>query len=132
MTYEIFKETLMTELRGYFPPDTAISICAIPRNNQRSVDGLTILESGYNIAPTIYIQEYYKKLQEGSSLSAIFTKILEAYYQYRPMENIDTSFFQDFAHVRKRIVFKLIHYERNKALLETIPHIPFLDLAMVF
>ncbi len=132
MTYELFKETLVTELKGYFPPDTDISIYSVPRNNQTSVDGLTILESGYNIAPTIYIQEYYRKLKKGSSLSSIFAQILEAYYQYRPMENIDASFFQDFAHIKKRIVCKLIHYERNKALLREIPFIPFLDLAVVF
>lgn len=132
MTYNFFKETLVAELKGYFPPDTTISIYTIPRNNRVSVDGLTILESGYNIAPTIYIQEYYKKLQKGRSFSEVFSLILEAYYQYRPTENIDTSFFQDFTHVKKRIVYKLIHYERNKALLEKIPYIPFLDLAMVF
>lgn len=132
MTYNFFKETLVTELKGYFPPDTVISIYTIPRNNRVSVDGLTILESGYNIAPTIYIQEYYQKLRKGNTFPEIFAQILEAYYQYRPMENIDTSFFQDFSHVKKRIVFKLIHHERNKALLETIPYVPFLDLAMVF
>lgn len=132
MTYDFFKETLVTELKGYFPPDTAISIYTIPRNNRVSVDGLTILESGCNIAPTIYIRDYYRKLRKGNTFSEIFAQILEAYYQYRPTENIDTSFFQDFSHVKKRIVFKLIHYERNKTLLETIPYVPFLDLAMVF
>ena len=75
MTYTAFKEHLITELSGYFPPDTSISIQSIPRNNNISVDGLTILESGYNIAPTIYIREYYHQLQQGLSFSFIYQKI---------------------------------------------------------
>lgn len=34
--------------------------------------------------------------------------------------------------VRPTVVYKLIHYEKNKELLKEIPHLPFLDLAVVF
>lgn len=132
MTYEIFKDTLYSELSAYFPPDTTISYHSVPKNNHVILDALTILESGFNIAPTIYIQQYYEKLKEGTSFSDVFKQILDTYHQYRPMENIDTSFFSDFEHVKSNIVYKLIHYEQNKELLSNIPHIPFLDLAIVF
>ena len=41
-------------------------------------------------------------------------------------------YFLNFEDVKSRIVFKLINTERNKALLEDIPHIEFLDLSIVF
>lgn len=132
MTYETFKETLLAELSGHFPPDTTIKIHSIPRNNCVSVDGLTILESGFYIAPTIYIQEYYTQLQKGTPFLTVFKKILDVYYQYRPMENIDPDFFKDFNNLKHRIVYKLVHYEENREMLKQIPHIPFLDLAIVF
>lgn len=132
MTYQSFQATLLAELQGYFPPDTSITIQSIPRNNHIQVDGLTILESGFNITPTIYIQEYYEKLDQGQSFEAVFGQILDTYHTYRPMENIDPSFFSDFSNIQSHIVFKLIHYQRNLALLEQIPYIPFLDLAIVF
>ncbi len=132
MTYEAFKETLLAELSGHFPPDTSIHIHSIPRNNQVAVDGLTILESGFNIAPTIYIQEYYDKLQDGASFLDVFRQLLDTYYEYRPLENINPTLFQDFQNMKDHIVYRLIHYDRNQPLLETIPHLPFLDLAIVF
>lgn len=132
MTYEIFKETLIAELKGHFPPDTCITVHPIPRNNHLSTDGLTILEAGFHIAPTIYIREYYARLQKDSDFSAVLKDILNTYYRCRPTENINPSFFQEFSNVRQRIVYKLIHYEKNRELLTRIPHIPFLDLAIVF
>lgn len=132
MTYEAFKDTLLAELSGHFPPDTSISIHSIPRNNCVSVDGLTILESGFNIAPTIYIHEYYQQLKKGTPFSEIYKKIIDDYYRYRPTDNIDPCLFQDFQNIRHQIVFKLIHFERNRDLLKETPHIPFLDLAIVF
>lgn len=45
---------------------------------------------------------------------------------------MDTSFFTCYENVRSRIVYKLIHYERNRELLKEVPHFPYLDLAIVF
>lgn len=132
MTYETFKAKLLAELTGHFPPDTSITIHPIPRNNHIETDGLTILESGFNITPTIYIQEYYEKLAQGLSFPEIFQQILAVYYKYRPVENIDASFFSDFSFVQTHVVYRLVHYERNRELLNQIPHIPFLDLAIIF
>ena len=132
MTYTAFKENLLNELTGHFPPDTSIHIHSIPRNNCVTEDGLTILESGYNIAPTIYIQEYYQQLENGISFLTVYKQILDTYYQYRPVDNIDTALFCDFNNIQHHIVYKLVHYERNKELLQQLPHIRFLDLAIVF
>lgn len=132
MTYELFKETLITELQGHFPPDTTITVHSFVRNNHVCVDGLTILESGFNIAPTIYIEDYYSSFKKGITFSTILKQILESYYQCRPTENINSSFFSDFENIKQHIVYKLVHYDRNQELLSQIPHIPFLDLAIVF
>lgn len=132
MTYQQFKANLLAELGGHFPPDTAITVHTIPRNNQSFAEGLTILESGFNISPTIYIGEYYEDLKKGLAFSDVFSNILDAYYNYRPHENIDPAFFKDFHNICHRVAFKLVHYERNRELLKEIPHIPFLDLAVVF
>lgn len=132
MTYKTFKAKLLAELTGHFPPDTSITIHPIPRNNCHEMDGLTILESGFNITPTIYIQEYYEKLARGLTFPEIFQQILSVYQEYRPVENIDASFFSDFSFVQTHVVYRLVHYQRNRELLEQVPHIPYLDLAVIF
>lgn len=37
-----------------------------------------------------------------------------------------------YENVREKIVFKLVNTERNSELLEDVPHIPFMDLSIVF
>jgi hypothetical protein len=41
-------------------------------------------------------------------------------------------YFLDFDKVKERIVYKLVNTEKNKVLLEDIPHVDFLDLSIVF
>lgn len=40
--------------------------------------------------------------------------------------------FSDFADLKNRVVYKLVNHEKNKELLESVPHLDYLDLAMVF
>lgn len=50
----------------------------------------------------------------------------------RKKENVDMKYFLEYVNVKNNIVYKLIHTERNRELLEDIPYIEFLDLSIVF
>ena len=130
MTYDFFKQQLMDSLREFFPADTQIVIRPFPHNNQLILDGLTILEPGSNISPTIYLNFYFEKYQKGMNLSTIEQQILQYYHRHCPINHIDTSFFTDYNRVRSRIVYRLVHYEKNRELLKEIPHFPY--LAVIF
>lgn len=132
MTYESFKQKLITDLQAHFPADASIAIQQFHHNNHILLDGLTILEPGSNISPTIYLNQYYADCQEGTPYSAIQERILRYYYSHSAIQKIDTSFFTCFDHVRSRIVYKLVHLEKNKELLKKVPYFPYLDLAIVF
>lgn len=132
MTYEQFKQRLADNLSALFPAGTHISIRQFSHNNHILLDGLTILEPGSNVSPTIYLNSYFDKYQNGTSFSALQNQILSYYYEHCSLRNIDTSFFTCYDKIRSRIVYKLIHYERNRELLKEVPHIPYLDLAIVF
>ena len=132
MTYESFKQHLADNLKEFFPVGTQISIRAFPHNNQLTLDGLTILEPHKNISPTIYLNYYFQQYQSGSSFLAIQQQILRYYHHHCPIDSIDTSFFTCFDQVRPRVAYKLIHFEKNRELLNEIPHFPYLNLAIVF
>lgn len=132
MTYDLFKQQLVTSLREFFPTDTQIVIRPFFHNNQLILDGLTILEPGNNISPTIYLNYYFEKYQNGTDFSSIQQHILQYYHHHCPVAQIDTSFFTNFDHVYSRIAYKLVHYEKNRELLKEIPHFPYLDLAIIF
>ncbi len=132
MTYEAFKQRLLKSLQEFFPHGTHISIRQFPHNNHIILDGLTILEPGSNVSPTIYLNHYYGHYQKGSTFASLQSKILQYYFDHSSVRTVDTSFFSHFDNIRARIAYKLIHYGKNKELLAEIPHLPFLDLAIIF
>ncbi len=132
MSYESFKQRLASELRAGFPEGAQIEFRSFPRNNNVALDGLTIMEPGCNVSPTIYLNHYFKSYQEGEDIPSIAGHILRYYRDHAAAGSIDTSFFTDFRKMRPRIIFKLVHYGRNEELLRSVPHFQYLDLAIVF
>lgn len=132
MTYQHFKSYIQEHMSQSFPEGTSINIQSIQKNNEVLLDGLTIMESDCNVAPTIYLNDFYSDYCNGTSLEDIISHILQLYQNAKPDAPIDVSFFTHFDQVKDRIMFKLIHYEKNQSLLNEIPHFPYLDLAIVF
>ncbi|MCD8231363.1 MAG: DUF5688 family protein [Clostridiales bacterium] len=132
MTYEAFKEAVLNRLSDDIPNPKQIMIQSVCKNNGKYLDGLIILENKVNIAPTIYLNYYYDYYLTENDFLAAYGRILENYRTNKTNEHIDVRFFTDFDKTESRIVLKLIHYDRNRRLLQDIPHIPFLDLAIVF
>ena len=132
MTYQEFKENVTTVIQNRLGSNVKVTIQEIIKNNDTHYDGLTILSNQLNISPTIYLNFYFKQYLKGRSLEEICHDILSVYEENKPSGNIDISFFTNYEQVKKRIVFKLINYEQNKNLLQKIPHIKILDLAIIF
>ena len=132
MTYQEFKQTISNNISTRLGSDYRVSLQDIMKNNDTHLDGLTILSPGSNISPTIYLNYYYDRYLSGKSLSSILEDIMHSYYKNMPKQNIDISFFTDFSRVKERIIFKLVNYDRNKELLGKVPHVRYLDLAIIF
>lgn len=132
MTYETFKHVIVDRLHRDIPDPKTISLQKVYKNNGVQLDGLLIMENGCNISPTIYLNYCYAQYEAGKTFQDVYQYILELYRENKPKESIDAGFFTDFDHIRERIVYKLIHYEKNLELLADIPFVRFLDLAIVF
>lgn len=132
MTYQTFKQQIRQSLQDAFGSDVSIILQDILKNNNTHLDGLTVLTPGCNISPTIYLNDYFHAYENGRPISDICTEIRDIYQQNKPAHSVDISFFTCYEKVQSRIIFKLINYERNKALLTDVPHFRFLDLAIVF
>ena len=133
MEYQSFLREIKEYFCNYFPPDSQVRIQQIVKNNNLVLDALTILEQGKNVAPTIYLNPFYEAFaQEKITFSEVCDSILDLHFTNRPIENIRPDFFTDFRSVQSRIIFKLINYKANAQLLSSIPHIPYLDLAICF
>lgn len=132
MTYQEFKENILHTISAELGTGYRICIQDIIKNNDTHLDGLTILSENSNISPTIYLNYYYEQFLSNHSFSSVVKDILDSYQKNAPKENINICFFTDFDNVKNRIIFKLVNYERNSELLTKVPHIKYLDLALVF
>lgn len=108
-----------------------VMVQKINKNNGLVLDGLTILSEEVNVSPTIYLNGYYEEYLASGAV-AVAERIIELYEDNKPKESVDVSFFMDIEKVGSKIKMKLINYEKNKELLEHVPYVRFLDLAIVF
>ncbi|MBP5265636.1 MAG: hypothetical protein J6Z06_02295 [Lachnospiraceae bacterium] len=133
MTYEQFLKEVPTHLQGRFPADTQIRIRTVLKNNDRKLDGVVICEPGNTISPTIYLNGFFRRVEEGeASFTDVMDDLVMLYENNRPAKDLDVDFFSDYHRVRPRIIYKVVSKVRNKELLEDVPHLDYLDLAVVF
>ena len=102
-----------------------------------SLDGLTIRKQGENIAPTIYLNQYFNQFNDGRAMDDIVQDIIRVYENNQPkniMNVFKTEDFYDFDKMKEKIVLKVINTERNLDLLEQVPHLDMegLGLSVVF
>lgn len=132
MNYQEFQSNIKQALMLKLGDHVTISLQDITKNNNTHLCGLNITEKGLNISPTIYLNSYYEQYLAGKPLEEIYVDILTVYQENRPTQNIDISFFTNYDKVKEKVIFKLINYQKNQELLETVPHYRYLDLAIVF
>ncbi len=132
MDYEEFKANIQKRVAQLLAPDTSVQLHTICKNNGLKLDGLIISNQTSNIAPTIFLNQYYERQDLFPNFEAICKDIVLTYKQTCSTERIEADFFTDYTKIRSRIAYRIIHYEKNKELLKTVPYIRYLDLAIVF
>lgn len=127
---EQVKALLIEEITKQLGSGYRVKIDKVLKTNIK-LDGLVILPDGANITPSIYLEPYYKELEEGVPMSIVVGEIID-YYNANTKLNVDMSNFVNFEKIKPWLYVKLINKHMNKELLENIPHRDFLDdLAIV-
>ena len=130
--YDEFEEKIVDCVRARLDQEVCIEITEVTKNNGVVLKGLSLKESDSSISPTIYLERYYAGYRDGRSMEEIADEIVDVYHRGNLGAFFDVADFLDFEKAKKRIVYKLVNYEKNKVLLKQIPHKPFLDMAVVY
>ncbi len=112
-----------------------ISIHRVGKNNGVYYTGLQITENAVNISPVIYIDRYYELYEKGGeTIESTAAFVMDTYNRERSggIMQADIRKFLSYDSVRENVVYKLINTEKNRELLEDIPHMEFMDLSIVF
>lgn len=131
MDYNTFKTEVRNRVRLAADPDCEVELRSIRKLNGVTLDGITVMEKGAKIAPTIYLDHYYDMYQGGCSLDLIAGFILRENRARRVRELPADVDLEDFGFVRPRLGLRLINTDMNRELLFGVPHFGVLDLAAV-
>lgn len=132
MNLEEFLADIQNRIVKLTGPDSTVNLQEVRKNNNVILHGITILNKGQNISPTVYLDDFYAAYLRGMSLDKIADKVLAIYLDGMPDKEINMLFFRDFEQVKGRISYRLINRAQNEELLKDIPHVDFLDLAICF
>ena len=128
--FDKFTNELINKLESQLDGVT-VSVQDVTKNNGLKLCGLQI-RNECNVAPVIYINDFYEQYKVGKSLDRICEDIKVSYFKHQPVHDFDVLKVSSFNNVKSEIVYELINYEKNEELLQNVPYIPFLDLAIVF
>lgn len=132
MEYSIFKELILEALKERFGEECQIEYKEVLKNNGVKLDGVIVRQNNCVVSPTVYVNDYYEDFSDGENINDI-ADIIERLIKDNTIEDeFDADELILFDNVKDRIVFKLINFERNKELLDTVPYKKYLDLAIVY
>lgn len=136
MTKTKFYESIAESVSEVLGSGVIVDLQEVTKVNL-TLDGLTIRKQGENIAPTIYLNQYFNQFNDGRAMDDIVRDIIRVYENNQPeniMDVFKTEDFYDFDKMKEKIVLKVINTERNLDLLEQVPHLDMegLGLSVVF
>lgn len=136
MEYNQFLLKIQLEVQKQLGNGFHVRVQRVVKNNDTLLDGLIIRKEQEQLAPTIYLNPYFEdfKRQPDMGVQEIISRILCVYKQSEAVsfKNGKLEELDEFRHLRKSVVYKLINRESNQELLKEVPYVEFLDLAIVF
>lgn len=126
MNKETMQQLIIKALQKELGDTYSIFIHEVLKTNL-VLDGLSILKQGENVSPSIYLNSFYKDLENGIPLTVVINNILNIYKQCSFPGHLDVSKILDFNNVKNNLFVKLINKHLNEKLLENVPHTYFLD-----
>jgi len=132
MLYEKFLDLLEEAVCRRLKRQEKVRRVQILKNNGVKLDGFSYQAEGHQERPTVYVNDYYHNdmsIEELEQLSELIVSI-----QRESMLHLENNFSQvlDYSKMKAQIFYKLISRKKNEELLERVPWLPWLDLALVF
>lgn len=132
MNYEQFICAMLECTKGKLSEAETVEKQEIMKNNGVISVGLSIRRAGKNIAPIIYLEEFYKKYLLGASVETLSEFLIQKSRSTSDVSICNYDEILDFSKIKKQVVYKIINAKMNETLLRTVPNLPVLDFAIVF
>lgn len=131
LSYKQFQTELQRILYQLLPKGIILEIHPVLKNNSLHLDSLIIHQMGHHLSPNFYLQEYYQQYLSGKTIEEL-SEAMVLCWKTTLKQIGNSQLDMSLEHCQERIVYRLINAGKNQELLEEVPYIPFLDLAIVF
>ena len=134
MEYKDFLEEVKNNIKDYLPDsfkDATVDIQKVKKNNGVELNGLTVRKTGQKISPVLYLDQYYRNLQQGlTNIQDICKNVAEGIIQNQ--RSFDVNDILDPEKIKDRVTFSVIGAKNNISMLQDMPHRIKDDMAMVY
>ena len=134
MTKQDFMEQLIEELYRYFSPEQyQLEGSVLLKNNDTKRYAILLKKIEGTVSPTIYLDNFYSEFEHGrTTISETASHIYEQMHDFEDKIEAYQEFSAELSDCSNKITYWLVSKERNKQFLESVPHLPFLNMAVVF
>ena len=132
MTYAQFLDTLEQEICLLAEEEEHIQRVRVLKNNGVKLDGFSCCIRGRKEQPTVYVNHYYYAGICENEIRKLAQQILKVQRESLLEKGNDLLQVLEYGRMKGRIYYRLISREKNEELLRDVPHLFWLDLAIVF
>ena len=134
MTKQNFMEQLIEELYRYFSPEQyQLEGSVLLKNNDTKRYAILLKKIEGTVSPTIYLDNFYSEFEHGrATIPETASHIYEQMHDFEDKIEAYQEFSAELSYCSNKITYRLVSKERNKQFLESVPHLPFLNMAVVF
>lgn len=135
MKFEEFANSVVEKIREYLPESYAnasVDLHTVTKNNDLKLTGLTIRSANSNISPTIYLEQFYKRYQNGEEMSRVLENIADIRIRHEVSDVFDVNQITDYERVKDRIIPHLVGKKWNEEMLKDRPYTEIADLAVTY
>ncbi len=131
--FQEFLGLMKTSVNKEVGEEYHVEINHVIKNNSIELDGLIVKKKDEYITPYIYINSYYERYINGEPIKSLVKEIICIYRNSMDKEDKEVvKICYEFNEMKSCIIYRLINYDKNRKILQEIPHIRFLDLAISF
>lgn len=131
MEFTEFVSAILREVKERLGDGYDVGLQKIPVNNGKVLTGLSIRRrQGYQ-ASTVKLDPYFAGLETGITVRDAADDIIRIYYECETAE-VDMEDVLDFNRIKGKVTCRLVNTSTNREWLESIPHIEWLDLSIIF
>ena len=136
MNYEEFKENLANDVKEQMEARSGSEVTVETRTVEKmneTYDALTVKPEDSIIGVNLNITKLYEEYEDGKDFENIVkdaAEVADNALSNRPDFNLEA--FKDYDSMKDKLAVEVVSAERNKDLLETVPHKDIEDMAVVY